>query len=81
MKKEFTKADLKVLMVVRYKNGNLRLVEEITEGMILHGDGCFNELYQYNDDLTEKCGNKEFDIVQVFGFAKNIVEKELLTSQ
>lgn len=61
MNKEFTKADLKDGMVVKYRNGDKRMV--INEGLI--GEDGYSEQCRFRADLTQK-ELKELDIVGVY---------------
>lgn len=65
MQKEFTKADLKSGMVVKYRNGDNRMV--INEGLI--GEDGYLKQCSFRADLTHR-NFSEFDIVGVYG-AKN----------
>lgn len=59
---EFTKADLKDWMVVKYRAGDFRIVN-LAAG-VLTGE-WWNSLTNFNHDLTNK-RNKALDIVEVF---------------
>ena len=61
MYKEFTKADLKNSMVVKYRNGKRRMVVDD----LLVGENYYGELTMYNNDLTHKTDN-ERDIMAVY---------------
>lgn len=65
MNKEFTKSDLKSGMVVKYRNGDNRMV--INEGLI--GEDGYLKQCSFRADLTHR-NFSEFDIVGVYG-AKN----------
>lgn len=72
MNKNFTKADLKVGYVVKYRNGNLRMVMPFTGGLVLTAiDGQWLNIGTgLNDDLTEKRGpfswNGGLDVMEVY---------------
>lgn len=61
MYKEFTKADLKNRMVVKYRNGKRRMVVDD----LLVGENYYGVLTMYNNDLTHKTDN-ERDIIAVY---------------
>ena len=63
------KSDLKDGYVVKYRNGNLRMVISINDGMALVGDhGQWMDVAVYNDNLTNSYENSsQFDIVEVWG--------------
>lgn len=61
MNKEFTKADLRDGMVVKYRNGDKRMV--INEAMI--GVEGYSNKHNFREDLTHKI-YEELDIVSVY---------------
>ena len=73
MNKNFTKADLKVGYVVKYRNGNLRMVMPYAGGLAFTTiDGLWLNIgTELNDDLTEKKGIFEgdgiLDVMEVYG--------------
>lgn len=77
MNKNFTKDDLKVGYVVKYRNGNLRMVMPSTGGLVLTSiDGQWlNISTELNDDLTAKPGPLDInyhglDVMEVYGLAR-----------
>ena len=75
MNKNFTKADLKVGYVVRYRNGNLRMVMPYAGGLVFTAiDGQWlNISTEINDDLTAvpwpvgPQANNSLDVMEVYG--------------
>ena len=76
MNKNFTKADLKVGYVVKYRNGNLRMVMPYTGGLVLTSiDGQWLSIgTDLDDDLTEKRdifgGGGSLDVMEVYGLTR-----------
>lgn len=63
------KLDLKTGYLVKYRNGNLRMVMPSSEGMIFVGeDGGHMFMNDYNEDLLCETG-KAYDIMEVWGFS------------
>ena len=72
-----TKSELKPGYVVRSRNGQLRMV------MPLHNSGEYvlvemetnnphhGDLKDFDEDLMNRCGLRNTDIVEVYGFSKN----------
>jgi hypothetical protein len=77
MNKKFTKADLKVGYVVKYRNGNLRMVMPYAGGLVLTAlDGTWLDIGAglYND-LTEKglfFNDGSLDVMEVYGLNKMV---------
>lgn len=69
MKKEFTKNDLQLGMVVEYRKGEKRIVLEFNSQFYLSGDTEFGELSSFNDDLSNKF-YKSLDIIKVYKITK-----------
>lgn len=73
MNKNFTKADLKVGYVVKYRNGSLRMVMPYTGGLVLttRNGGMLDISTALNDDLTYRSfiqrTFKELDVMEVYG--------------
>lgn len=74
--KNFTKADLKVGYVVKYRNGNLRMVMPLEGGTLVltSDDGSWLHSEDVNDDLTcrrVKWGEPtdSLDIMEVYGWS------------
>lgn len=73
MNKNFTKADLKVGYVVKYRNGNLRMVMPYAGGLVLTSiDGSWLNIgTDLDDDLTEKMDifgvDGALDVMEVYG--------------
>ena len=82
------KSELKVGYLVRYRNGELRIVMPVEKSygfVFINEEGSWMGYEDYNKSLM--CiGDKEFDIVEVYGFSKyipdvlktNINDRELL---
>lgn len=76
MNKNFTKADLKVGYVVKYRNGNLRMVMPFTGGLVITSiDGSWVDISaDLNDDLTEKRdifgSGGSLDVMEVYGHSR-----------
>ena len=77
MNKNFTKDDLKVGYVVKYRNGNLRMVMPSTGGLVLTSiDGQWlNISTELNDDLTAlpwplDSNDQSLDVMEVYGLAR-----------
>lgn len=73
MKKEFTKADLKVGYLVVDRDGNIKMVMPTQDGMIVvYRDGTtWGDMNCINDDLTYHNNyHNHFDIMKVYGFSK-----------
>lgn len=67
------KSDLKPGYVVKYRNGDLRIIAETEKEMIIKNteSDLWNSLKFYNDDLTHTSKDEDyrmFDIVEVYGF-------------
>lgn len=58
---EFTKADLQNGMVIRYRNGEKRIILNSN----IMGNGCFIPFEQMNDNLTHYANN-DYDIIKVY---------------
>ena len=63
--KNFSKEDLKPGMVVKYKNGERRLVVDINGELSLISNGMFAKLNNFNNDLTYDC-NSDINIVAIY---------------
>ena len=77
MSKQFTKKDLKVGYVVKYRNGNLRMVMPSTGGLVLTSIGgqWLNISTELNDDLTAvpwpvDSNDHSLDVMEVYGLAR-----------
>ena len=69
MNKEFTKADLKPCYVVKRADGALRIIAEITDGLVAW-DGFYIRISDYIDDLTCLAEHR-YDIIEVYGFSSS----------
>lgn len=70
---QFTKADLKSGYLVQYRNGELRLVVETSDGgfVLLSGECMiYNSSSSYNDELRYSCTALPNDIMKVYGLPK-----------
>jgi hypothetical protein len=67
-REQMTKSDLKTGMRVKYRNGFVRVILlDTTEGDIVQVEmGSSFSLTRYNEDLTVKYGDKNFDIMEVY---------------
>lgn len=73
MSKKFTKKDLKVGYVVKYRNGEFAIVMPYTGGLLVFTDleGKHGRENQYQSDLLVNPGlNHNFDVMEVYGFNK-----------
>ena len=77
MNKKFTKDDLKAGYVVKYRNGNLRMVMPSTGGLVLTSiDGQWlNISTELHDDLTAvpwpvDSNDHSLDVMEVYGLAR-----------
>ena len=69
-----TKSELKPGYVVRYRDGNLRMVMPLSGGDAIIGiesSPGWGYLENWNQDLTNKQGHKNLDIVEVYGYSKS----------
>lgn len=67
---QFTKADLKPCMVVVQRSGDIKIVAECKNGMVIvNKDGIYGGLEYYNKDMICCDGLNDFDIMQVYGFS------------
>lgn len=80
MKQNFTKADLKDGMVVQYRNGWYRVV---LGGCTTLGTVCSDgyetrpkDLSDYNNDLTNRNGYRDLDIMKVFNVEQVLWERK-----
>lgn len=74
--KNFTKADLKVGYVVKFRRGDLRMIMPGSSGRLLAiaSDGTNGDIDSYGDDLLHQYGCraadfKGLDIMEVYGFS------------
>lgn len=74
--KKFTKADLKVGYVVKFRRGDLRMIMPASLGKLvaIASDGTNGDISKYRDDLTHRYGEKatdfaDFDIMEVYGLS------------
>lgn len=68
--KKFTKEDLKPCMVVKLRNGDLKLIVDSRNGLSFNGDdNNYIKLSSYTYDLIYESygGYDEFDIIEVYG--------------
>ena len=63
MNRGFTKADLKPGDVIKFRGGLVGMVIGVPN-MIVTQNGCYNLKFT-NDDLTNRCGYEDYDIVEV----------------
>lgn len=64
------KSDLKVGYVVKTRDGHLRMVMNTKcDDICLVRKGGYTFLDGLTDDLTDDGGDKEFDVMEVYGFA------------
>jgi hypothetical protein len=76
--KKFTKDDLKVGYVVKFRRGDLRMVMPSASGHLLVAgvDGSNGDIPHYNDDLIHSYGAehpsmfKQLDIMEVYGLSR-----------
>lgn len=66
------KADLKVGYLVKYRNGDLRMVMPITQcsGFVFVNEKGFWLGYEDYDEQLLCTSGKEFDIIEVYGFSR-----------
>lgn len=74
--KNFTKADLKVGYVVKFRRGDLRMIMPASLGKLvaIASDGSNGDISKYRDDLTHQYGEKAadfagLDIMEVYGLS------------
>lgn len=69
-KEMFTKDDLKVGYLVKFRNGEFaHVVDTIDEGMCLDTKDRWNTLRNYNNDLTNRTAHM-INIIEVYGYTR-----------
>lgn len=67
---QFTKADLKPCMVVVQRSGDIKIVAEYENGMVIVNEsGLYGGLEYYDEDMICCDDLKSLDIMQVYGFS------------
>lgn len=67
--KKFTKDDLKVGYVVKFRKGDLRMIMPTARNTLvaIGPDGQNGDIYHYNNNLTSRVGPR-LDIIEVYGY-------------
>lgn len=85
MSNKFTKKDLKVGYVVKLRNGTLEMVmpvdREGVEFATTRSDGFHTRSTQYTDDLFIDGRNRDYDIMEVYGFSRWCMEAYMISTK